>query len=128
MRIEDIVFAHIDGIEVLDYSTDLYIGKSEGLSHVPHALGLDDGLVKDLSAEVDHRTVRLDGPRMNVDDVARFLEKGDFNVRIFASVFSQNLDAEVIVLVCRQAPVVAVHLTIENNRGRPGSLRLARHF
>ena len=71
-----------------------------------------------LSVEIDHRTVRLHGAGIDVNDVFVFSEKREYHVRILAPFFRQDLDAHVDVLVgSTSAGIIPVDLAIENDGG-----------
>ena len=62
-------------------------------------------------------------------DVCVFFDKGDLHVGIFPAFFREYLYSNVVVFVGGPAiAVVAVNLTIENDRGSAGRFRLAGHF
>ena len=55
------------------------------------------------------------------------LDERDLDVRVFASLLGQDLDAEVIVFMGGVAGIVAVHPAIEDDRACTRRLRLAGH-
>src|SRR6202790_4248147 len=125
VRVEDIVFAEVSSVVVLENAADLNVGQSEGLGHVFHAAGLDDRFVESLAVEVDDGAVRFNGAGVNVDDAALFLQERDFDVAVLSTFLGQNLDAEINIFVSGIAAVVPIDLTKQNDGGRSRSLGLA---
>ena len=78
--------------------------------------------------EIDNGAVGFDSARSNVDYVLTLLEKGDFDVGVFAPLFGEDLDADVVVLMRSVPVVVAVDLAVQDDGGRSRSQGLARHL
>jgi len=55
------------------------------------------------------------------------LEKRDLDVGIFATFFSEDLDADEVIFVRSVAAVIAINLTIQDDCRRAGREWLGRH-
>ena len=121
-------FGQIDGVVILDDAADLNVGQSESFCQVLQSFGLGDGLVKNLSVEIDDGAVGPDGPRPDGPNVVPALEIRDFDVGVLPPFFGQYLDAEIIVLVGGAPGIVPIHLAEQNDRRRARRLRLPGHL
>jgi hypothetical protein len=65
---------------------------------------------------------------VHIYDVLVGLIEVKFNVGVLASLFGEDLDPDVVVLVRGQAVVIAINLTEKYDCRRAGSLRFAGHF
>src|ERR1700676_5442384 len=57
VRVEDIVFAEVSGVVVLENAADLNVGQRKSLGHVFYATGFDDRFIESLAGEVDDGAV-----------------------------------------------------------------------
>jgi hypothetical protein len=129
VRFKQRVFLEIVGVEVLDHAPDLDVGKGQRLRQILQSSCFDNRFLEDFSVKFRNRSIRPDRAGMDANNIVHgiFIE-GDFDIRILAPLFCEDLDAVVIILV-RGAPiVVAVHLAVENDGGSARSLRLTRHL
>src|SRR6266446_3873217 len=127
VRVEDVILVEVKGIVIFDDASDQHVREREGFRQVLQAFGLDDGFFKNLAVKVGDGAVGTDRPRLDAADFPLALEEGDLDVGILPPLFSENLDAFVVVLVTIAA-VVAVHLAVKINRRRTRSFGDAGHL
>src|SRR5260370_15553736 len=128
MRVIEGILFEIVGKEILDDAAHLHIRKSECLRHILKTAGLLDGLFEDFSVEFGDGAVRPDGAGAHTDDVVASLDERDLDIGILPAFLREDLDPDVVIFVGGLAVVVAIHLTIEDDRRGSGSERLAGHL
>jgi hypothetical protein len=63
-----------------------------------------------------------------VHNVSVYLEEGNLDVRVLASLFGEDFDADIVVFVRGTTVIVAINLAVEDDGRRSGSERFARHL
>src|SRR5579872_652243 len=128
MGIEKNTLGKVGRIEIFENAPNLDVRKGKGLRHILHAARLHDQFVEGFAVEVDFGSIWVNGSCMNVYDAALLLDERDFNIAVFPTVLSEDLDSEIDVFMSGESPVVAVDLAQKNNSWSAGCLWFASHL
>jgi hypothetical protein len=74
-------------------------------------------LSKALPSKIGDGAIGTDAAGFNARNILNVFAVFNLNVSVLAAFLGEDFDADVVVLMRRAAVVVAIHLTIENDRG-----------
>src|SRR5258705_2353094 len=93
-------------------------GERECLCENLEAPSLHQRFIENVAIEEDNRTVGLYRPSSNVDHIVHTLDEGNLDVRMFPTLFGEDLDSVVVILVYGSTTAVVSIYFAEQNDGR----------
>src|ERR1700739_3513366 len=112
---------------VFDDSSRLNIRQRESPGEILSSFRFDDRFFEHFAVKLGNRSVWTNGAGFDPGDTFRLFHEWYLDVGILSSLFGQDLDPDIGILVPGAGIVVTVHLAVENDGRRARSQRLGSH-